>query len=88
MKILFVGLIARITGEDTSDATDASRLSEDLHLDSLGRVQLQSGIEEKLGVELPAESLEQAKTLGELKKIIAQAAGGFSTVACNQRSGI
>ncbi len=81
-----VGLIARITGEDTSDATDDSRLSEDLHLDSLGLVQLQSGIEEKLGVELSAESLEQAKTLGELKKIIAHAAGGFSTVAAHNEA--
>ena len=42
-------LIARITGEDISDATDASRLSEDLHLDSLGRVQLQSGDRTKTG---------------------------------------
>jgi long-chain acyl-CoA synthetase len=71
-------LITRITGENAFAATDNSLLSEDLHLDSLGRVQLQSAIEQKLGMELPAESLEQAKTLGELKEIILRAAGGFA----------
>ena len=70
-------LIAGITGEDVSAATDSSRLSEDLHLDSLGQVQLQSAIEQKLGMELDAESLAQAKTLGELKVFLTHAAGGF-----------
>jgi len=71
-------LIARITGEDISRATDSFRLSEDLHLDSLGQVQLQSAIEQKLGMELPADSLTHAKTLGELKGILSQTTGGFS----------
>ncbi len=71
-------LIVGITGEDTSAATDGSRLSEDLHLDSLARVQLQSAIEQKLGMELPAESLEWAKTLGELKEVISHTAAGLA----------
>jgi long-chain acyl-CoA synthetase len=75
-----VDLITRITGEDASAANDSSRLSEDLHLDSLGRVQLQSAIEQKIGMELSAESLEQAKTLGELKEIIKHTASGFSPI--------
>lgn len=73
-----VDLIAKITGEDVSAATDSSRLSEDLHLDSLGQVQLQSAIEQKLGMELPSDSLAEAKTLGELKAMISHAAGGFA----------
>jgi long-chain acyl-CoA synthetase len=76
-----VDLITRITGEDAAAASESSRLSEDLHLDSLGRVQLQSEIEQKLGMELPAESLEQAKTLGELKEIISHIAVGFAPLA-------
>ena len=47
------------------------RLSDDLHLDSLGRVQLAAAIEEKLG--LPPESglVEQAQTVGQLRRLIA-----------------
>lgn len=73
-------LITRITGENASAASDSSLLSEDLHLDSLGRVQLRSAIEQKLGMELPAESLEQAKTLGDLKEIISHPSGDFAPV--------
>ena len=40
-------LIASISGAAPSQVTDASLLSEDLRLDSLGRVQLQSALEQK-----------------------------------------
>lgn len=78
LKDPVLDVIARITGEDVSGASDSSRLSEDLHLDSLGQVQLQSAIEQKLGMELPSDALAQAKTLGELKSILSHAAGGFA----------
>ncbi len=40
-------LIASITGAAPAHVTDASRLSEDLRLDSLGSVQLQSALEQR-----------------------------------------
>ncbi len=63
-------LIAEITGVPPATATDASRLSEDLRLDSLGRVQLQSALEQRLGIELPDNAIESAGTLGELRNLL------------------
>ncbi len=58
------GLIERITGED-------SALSEnDLHLDSLSRVELQSAIESQLGVEIDDASYQQVNTLADLRGLL------------------
>ena len=65
-----LSLIASITGADPSHATDASLLSEDLRLDSLGRVQLQSALEQRLGIELPDNAIESVNTLGELRSLL------------------
>jgi long-chain acyl-CoA synthetase len=45
-------------------------LEEDLQLDSLGRVQLQAELEQKLGLTLSDTALEQAATLGELRQVL------------------
>jgi long-chain acyl-CoA synthetase len=63
--------IAGITGEPVLHADDTLRLSEDLHLDSLGRVQLQTELEQRLSMELPGDSIAQAETLGELRQMLA-----------------
>jgi long-chain acyl-CoA synthetase len=63
-------LIAGVTGTALANATDASLLSEDLRLDSLGRVQLQSALEQKLGIELPDHVMERIKTLGGLRGLL------------------
>ncbi len=65
-----LNLIATISGSVTIHATDASLLSEDLRLDSLGRVQLQSTLEQRLGIELPDDAMEKIKTLGELRALL------------------
>jgi long-chain acyl-CoA synthetase len=65
-----LNLIAAIAGPPPPNASDDSLLSEDLRLDSLGRVQLQSALEQRLGIELPDNALEQAKTLGELRGLL------------------
>lgn len=69
-------VIAEVTGESVMQGDDGQRLSEDLHLDSLGRVQLQSILEQRLGVELDDASVASAATLGDLRSMIAQ--GDFS----------
>lgn len=71
-----LSLIAQITGEAAPSGADELRLSEDLHLDSLGRVQLHSAIEERLGTAPEAGVLDQARTVGELRKMLGRPAGG------------
>ena len=45
-----LALIEEIAGETPPGVGDDLRLSEDLHLDSLGRVQLAAALEERLGM--------------------------------------
>ncbi len=66
-----LALIAQITGESNTSVGDELRLTEDLHLDSLGRVQLAAAIEERLGIVQSNGLLEEVQTLGDLRKIVA-----------------
>ncbi|MHB1023393.1 MAG: AMP-binding protein [Acidobacteriaceae bacterium] len=63
-------LLARITHAPLATAEDTARLSEDLHLDSLGRVELQAALEEKFGIELSEETYQQTQTLGQLRALV------------------
>jgi long-chain acyl-CoA synthetase len=65
--------IAEITGDSVPEANDQSRLSEDLHLDSLGRVQLLSALEQRLGLELEDDAVSTVSTLGDLRALLEQA---------------
>ena len=66
-----LALIAQITGEAHPGVGDELRLTEDLHLDSLGRVQLSAAIEERLGIVQGNGLLEDVHTLGELRRLVA-----------------
>jgi long-chain acyl-CoA synthetase len=66
-----LALIAQITGEAHPGVGDELRLTEDLHLDSLGRVQLGAAIEERLGIVSGTSLLEEVQTLGELRRVVA-----------------
>jgi long-chain acyl-CoA synthetase len=66
---VLLNMIAEITGESPS-AHDQLRLSEDLHLDSLGRVQLQSVLEQRLGLELEDDAIAGVETLGDLRALL------------------
>jgi len=69
-------LIAQIAGEAPTGIGDELRLTEDLHLDSLGRVQLAAALEERLGLAAGNGLLEQVQTLGELRGLLAGDAQG------------
>jgi long-chain acyl-CoA synthetase len=77
-----LGLITHITREgvpgdqETRGANDL-RLSEDLRLDSLGRVQLLDALEERLGVALDPEEYARVETLGELRLLLTARGSGF-----------
>lgn len=62
--------IAEVTGEVPVSSGGNERLSEDMHLDSLGRVQLQSLIEQRLGVELDDAEFAAAETMSDLRSMI------------------
>jgi long-chain acyl-CoA synthetase len=70
---VLLNMIAKITGESPSSADGPLRLSEDLHLDSLGRVQLQSALEQRLGLELEDDAIAGVETLGDLRTLLNQA---------------
>ena len=63
-------IIERITGEDTSALPDRARLSEDAHLDSLGRVELQSALETRFGISIADADFQKVQTVGELRELL------------------
>jgi len=74
-------LVAEISGE-RPPGEDELRLSEDFHLDSLGRVQVAVALEERL-TDSPREGVvDAAKTLGDLRRI----AGGVRSSELTRRN--
>jgi long-chain acyl-CoA synthetase len=65
-----LALIVAISGEAPAAVKDDLRLTEDLHLDSLGRVQLAAALEERLGISPEGGLLEDLRTLGELRRLV------------------
>jgi long-chain acyl-CoA synthetase len=84
-----VALIAETAGEPAPGTGDELRLSEDLHLDSLGRVQLAAALEERLGGVPTEPAMEQAQTLGELRRLLGTAArDGLATDTLESEDGL
>jgi long-chain acyl-CoA synthetase len=75
-----LGLILSLTRASPQKTSDDARLQEDLQLDSLGRVQLQAELEQKLGLTLNDTALEQAATLGDLRRVL-----GFDRAEADSR---
>ena len=70
-----LALIAQISGETPCGVGDELRLSEELRLDSLGRVQLAAAIEDRLGIVSESGVLDQVETLGELRRLVTEGSG-------------
>lgn len=66
----FVALVARITGIPPEKADYSARLDIDLKLDSVGRLELLSAVEDHYQIELDEASFVAAKTLGEIEELI------------------
>lgn len=67
---MLLRLIAEVTGEQLAQREDDARLIEDIHLDSLARVQLQSLLESRMSVEISDDAMAQVRTLGELRRMV------------------
>ncbi len=65
-----LNLIAQVSGEAPPGVGDELHLTEDLHLDSLGRVQLAAAIEERAGIAPENGLLNRVQTLGELRQLL------------------
>jgi len=63
-----LALILSISHATPGAAGDDARLSEDLGLDSLGRVQLQSELEQRLDLTVDDTAIERVVTLGDLRR--------------------
>ncbi|HZD47781.1 MAG TPA: AMP-binding protein [Silvibacterium sp.] len=63
-----LALVLSITGANPENHTDDARLAEDLKLDSLGRVNLQAELEQRMGLTVSDAALERAATLGDLRR--------------------
>lgn len=69
-------LIAHITGENPpAERENDLRLTEDLHLDSLGRVQLFSALEQRLGLPVDEMELSKVETLQQLRQLVMPSGG-------------
>jgi long-chain acyl-CoA synthetase len=63
-------IIRRIGGRSKEQAIGPARLSEDLGLDSLGRVELLSEIEDKYQIDLDEQALSAATTVSDIENLV------------------
>jgi long-chain acyl-CoA synthetase len=63
-------LISEVSGEAAPSGGDDLLLTEELHLDSLGRVQLAAAIEERFGIADEHGLLDNVQTVGQLRDLL------------------
>lgn len=64
------GLVAETLGTDVVELTEETSFSDDLNADSLDLFEMVMELEDKFGVKIPTEDLEQIKTIGDVKEYI------------------
>ena len=69
-------MLASQLNVDENKITDQSRIVEDLGADSLDRIEMLMGLEEKFEISVPDEKAEQLKTVGDIAKFIDEATAG------------
>ncbi|MDQ3253122.1 MAG: AMP-binding protein [Acidobacteriota bacterium] len=75
-----LSLIRRISGDAQHEQIDPSaKLATDLKLDSLGRVELLSALEERYQIEIDEAAFNSATTLGDIEKIVNEESSDATT---------
>ncbi len=69
-------LLQQVTGQQVNGLDDSAELATDLHLDSLGRMQLTMAMEEQFGVSVSDAAVAGARTLGDLRSLLHPAQSG------------
>lgn len=64
------GLVAETLGTDVGELTEETSFSDDLNADSLDLFEMVMELEDKFGVKIPTEDLEQIKTIRDVKEYI------------------
>ncbi len=75
--------LLREVGATEREFTASDRLAEDLHLDSLAMVQLQSALETRFGLELDDAAWGQVKTVGDLRSLLQKPRPGVAPAAAH-----
>ena len=70
---LSLPVINRITGSNAADINLSANLADDLKLDSLGRVELLSALEDQYQIELDEAAITEATTVSDIERIVSQA---------------
>jgi long-chain acyl-CoA synthetase len=70
--IVLADLVARVSGGRQIDLSPSANLTTDLKLDSLGRVELLSAIEDRYQIELDESVFTAATTIADIEKAIRQ----------------
>ncbi|HXF38505.1 MAG TPA: AMP-binding protein [Blastocatellia bacterium] len=65
-----VSAIARVSGESLAEVDPAANLEMDLKLDSLGRIELLSALEDHYQVDIDEAAFTAATTVGDIEKMI------------------
>ena len=63
-------IVADNLGVDEDSITKETSFKEDLNADSLDLFEMVMELEDKFGVKIPTEDLEQIKTIGDVKDYI------------------
>ncbi len=63
-------LLQQVTGQQVNGLDDSAELASDLHLDSLGRMQLTMAMEEQFGISISDAAVSGARTLGDLRDLL------------------
>ncbi len=74
-----LALLSGIPGVRLANASDSSRLSEDVAIDSLGMLELQSAIEQQFALELPDTAWQNVHTIGDLRHLVTPASAFVSS---------
>jgi long-chain acyl-CoA synthetase len=76
---LTLPVINRIAGAQSASLDLSANLADDLKLDSLGRVELLSALEDQYQIELDEAAITQATTIGDVERIVSQGASEATT---------
>jgi long-chain acyl-CoA synthetase len=86
-------LIARVSGEPAATLDPGAKLGTDVKLDSLGRLELLSALEDRYQIEIIESVFTEATTIGDIQTLIQKAgleqmplASGNSLLTRNQKS--
>lgn len=69
---LTLPVINRIAGTNSAELDLSANLADDLKLDSLGRVELLSALEDQYQIEIDEAAITEATTIGDVEKIVSQ----------------